>query len=234
MPEAQGRNGEIRSGAGPVPAGARLLACPDCDLLQRLPPLAPGARARCVRCGRLLATRWADSIERPLALSIAALVLLVLANVSPMMGLSVLGQQSSTTILGGAAAMWMQGQQATAVVVAFCAAIAPATYILCLLAVLVSALRPPAPVWVGSMLRWSGSIAPWSMIEVMMLGVLVALVKIAELAQVEPGIGMYALGALMLLFPAIAVSLDPEALWARIDWARSMAKPSPPEREAGG
>ena len=51
---------------------------------------------------------------------------------------------------------------------------------------------------------------PWSMNEVMMLGILVALIKIAELATVDAGIGMYAVGAMVLLFPAIMVTFDPE------------------------
>jgi paraquat-inducible protein A len=234
MPETNTAGAPNHSRIRPASGQARLLACPDCDLLQHLPTLASGARARCVRCGRLLAAASAGVIERPLALSITALILLILANVSPMMSISVVGQQSSTTILGGAAAMWTQGQPVTAVVVAFCAAIAPAAYIACVLAVSIAMLRPPAPAWVGTLLRWSDSIAPWSMIEVMMLGVLVALVKIAELARVEPGIGMYALGALMLLFPAIAVALDPAALWARIDWAQRRAGSGLREPEAGG
>jgi paraquat-inducible protein A len=61
------------------------------------------------------------------------------------------------------------------------------------------------------------------MLEVMMLGVLVALVKIAELATVTPGIGMYATGLLVLLLPAIAVSLDPEEVWKRVEWAHGEA-----------
>jgi len=60
---------------------------------------------------------------------------------------------------------------------------------------------------------------PWSMNEVMMLGILVALVKIAELASVDPGIGMYAVGGLVVLFAAIMVTFDPRAVWKRIEWA---------------
>ena len=192
------------------------LACPDCDLLQLLPELPPGGKACCVRCGRTLVTRSSAPIDRPLALTIAALLVLIVANTTPLMGLSVVGRQASTTIVGGACQMWLQGQEVTAVVVAFCALIAPAAYILFLLVVLLAARRPPAPQWVGEMLRWADAMLPWSMIEVMMLGILVALVKISELAKVEPGVGMYAVGVLMLLFPAIAASLDPGEIWARL------------------
>jgi len=205
---------------GMEPNGNALtLACPDCDLLQVLPELPPGDKARCARCGRTLAARVRDPIDRPLALSIAALLALIVANTAPLMSLSVVGRHARTTIVGGAYEMWLQGQEATALVVVFCSVIAPAGYILCLLAVLLAARRPPAPRWVGGMMRWADAMQPWSMIEVMMLGILVALVKIAELAKVDPGIGMYAVGALMLLFPAIQVSLDRDEIWARLTWA---------------
>ena len=59
---------------------------------------------------------------------------------------------------------------------------------------------------------------PWSMNEVMMLGILVSLTKIAALAQVIPGIGMYAVGVLVVLLAAIAVSFDPRAIWERVEW----------------
>ena len=200
--------------------GTETHACPDCDLLQVLPELPPGGKASCARCGHTLATRTLDPIERPLALSVAALLVLVVANTAPLMGLSVVGREASTTIAGGAWQMWLQGQELTAAVVAFCAVVAPTVYILAVLAVLFAARRPPpAPRWVGDLLRWADAMQPWAMVEVMMLGILVALIKIAELATVEPGIGMYAVGVLMLLFPAIQVSLDADAIWQRVEWA---------------
>jgi len=62
---------------------------------------------------------------------------------------------------------------------------------------------------------------------VMMLGVLVSLIKIAELATVEAGIGMYSIGVLMMLFPAIAVTFDPQEVWKRVEWAGDAATSTP-------
>jgi paraquat-inducible protein A len=214
-------------GDRPEPRGpAGVLACPDCDLLQVLPELPPGGKASCARCGRILAARVSDSSDTPLALGIAALLALIVANTAPLMGLSVVGHQASTTILGGAYQMWLQGQEPTAVVVAFCAVLAPAAYILSVLAVLLAVRRPPAPRWAGEILRWASAMQPWSMVEVMMLGILVALIKIAELAKVEPGIGMYAVGVLMLLLPAIQVTLDPREIWDRLQWSDGEPPPA--------
>jgi paraquat-inducible protein A len=155
----------------------------------------------------------------PLALTVAAAIAFVIANTSPLMDLSVVGRTASTTIAGGAYEMWMQGEPITGVLVAFCAVIAPGGYLLFMLALLLAARRSAAPRWVGEMLRWVHHFQVWSMLEVMMLGILVALIKIAELATVEAGIGMYAVGALVLLFPAIMVTFDARELWQRAEWA---------------
>lgn len=195
------------------------IACPDCDLLQRLPELPPGGKARCPRCAYTVATRTADPVDRPLALTITALILLIIANTAPLMRLSAVGRHASTTIVGGAYEMWLKGEEVTALIVAFCAVIAPSGYILFMLAVLLAVRRPPAPQWVGELLRLADFMRPWSMHEVMMLGILVALIKIAELATVNPGIGMYAVGLLVMLFPAIMVSFDPGEIWQRVEWA---------------
>jgi paraquat-inducible protein A len=204
------------------------LACPDCDLLQHLPELPPGGKACCPRCGWTVATRTADPLDRPLALTLTALIALIVANTAPLMGLSAVGLHASTTIIGGAYEMWVQGQEVTAVIVTFCAVIAPAGYLLFMLTVLLAVRRPPAPQWVGEMLRWAESMRPWSMNEVMLLGILVALIKIAQLATVDAGIGMYAVGALVLLFPALMVTFDPREVWQRVEWADDEGAPRVP------
>src|SRR5204862_7510447 len=112
-----------------------------------------------------------------------------------------------------------------AVIVAFCAAIAPAGHILFLLTVLLAVRRPPAPRWVGELLRSAHFMQPWSMTEVMMLGILVALFKIAQLATVIPGIGMYAAGLFIFLVAAVMVSFDPREVWKGVGWADGRPPP---------
>jgi paraquat-inducible protein A len=202
------------------------MACPDCDLLQRLPQLAPGSKARCAQCGETLAVGRRDPLDRTLALTVAAAIAFIVANTMPLMGLSAVGRESSTTILGGAHQMWLQGSEITAVIVAFCAVIAPAGHILFLLVVLIAVRRPPAPRWVGELLRSAHLMQPWSMTEVMMLGILVALFKIAQLATVLPGIGMYAAGAFIFLLSAVIVTFDPREVWKRVEWADPTRAPA--------
>src|SRR5512144_2405487 len=130
------------------------VACSECDLLQRLPELPPGGKARCPRCGHTLATQPSDPLDRPLALTLTAAVVFIVAHTAPLMGLSAVGRHASTTIAGGALEMWQQGEEITALIVAFCALIAPGCYIAAMLTVLIAVRRPPEPPWVGDVLRW--------------------------------------------------------------------------------
>jgi paraquat-inducible protein A len=196
-----------------------LVACPDCDLVQRLPDLAADDAARCPRCDRELWRRRQDSLDRTLALSIAAALLYVVANSVPMLGLSAVGHQASTTVFGGAQHLWRDGRQIVAILVLFTAIVAPALQIGFMLIVALAARRPRVPHWVGTLLRHHPTACTWSTIEVMMLGVLVALIKIADYATVVPGLAMYVLGVLVFLLAAMQSAFDPREVWARIEWA---------------
>ena len=194
------------------------LACPDCDLLQHVPPLPRGTKARCVRCGCVLAVRPPGPRDLPLALAVAALITWAIANVMPLMDLSAVGRTTSTTIMGGAYQMWVDGEPIVGMLIAFCAVIAPGTFLLFMVILMVAARRTPPPHWVAEMLRWTHHFEMWSMLEVMMLGIMVALIKIAEVASVEAGIGMYAVFALMVFIPSILVTFDARELWTRVSW----------------
>jgi paraquat-inducible protein A len=164
-------------------ADVSLIVCPHCDLLQRLPELAPDASARCPRCNKELWRRREDSLNRTLALSLAAAVLYIIANSVPMLGLTIVGRAASTTVLGGVETLWQDGQEIVAVLVFFTVVLAPALQIGLMLAIVLGALGASAPRWVGTLLRHHPTTGTWSMIEVMMLGVLIALVKIADYAR---------------------------------------------------
>jgi paraquat-inducible protein A len=114
--------------------------------------------------------------------------------------------------------MWEQGERTAALLVALFAVVAPALEIGFLLAVLLAARRPPAPRWVGMLLRWAEISGLWSMVEVMVLGLLVSLVKIASLARVVPGIGIFAAGGLVVLLAAMSATFDPREVWSRVRW----------------
>jgi paraquat-inducible protein A len=198
-----------------------MTACPGCDLLQRVPALPSGGRARCLRCGDTLAIEPGEgSLQRALALATAAAIVFIIGNTTSLMGLSAVGRQTSTTILGGAYELWLQGYQVTAAAVAFACVLAPAAYLCLLLAVLWMSTRSPVPKWAGGLIRHASFMLSWSMPEVMLLGILVAVIKIAALATVIPGVGLYAMGVLVVLLAAIKLTFDPRQVWQRLEWQR--------------
>ena len=195
-----------------------LIACPHCDLLQRLPNLVSASSAHCPRCDEELWRRHEDSLNRTLALATAATVLYLIANAVPMLGLTIVGRGASTTVIRGALNLWQNGQKAVALLVLFTAVVAPALQIIATLTIAMGARSARAPRWVGTLLRHHGMTQTWSMIEVMMLGVLVALVKIADYATVIPGTALFVLGALIVVLAAMQASFEPGEVWRKIEW----------------
>ena len=162
-----------------------------------------------------------DSFNRTFALTLAALVLYLIANAVPMLGLHAVGREAFTTVIGGAQQLWNNGQQLVSVLVLFAAVISPALQIGFLLAILIGCTRERPPAWVGLLLRHLEFTRTWSMIEVMLLGVLVALTKIADYATVIIGTAFFALFALVILLAAIQSCFDPREVWERVEWAET-------------
>jgi len=173
-------------------------------------------------------------MSRTLALTIAAAVLYIITNTTPMLGLQIVGRESFTTVMGGALQLWKDGQEIVAVLVFFAVVLAPALQIGFLLLVILgcSAKRPGA--WVGVLLRYHPFTQTWSMIEVMLIGVLVALTKIAELAHVIPGEALFCVGGLVVVLAAMQSNFDPEEVWRRVQWASPEAEPKPGDLATGG
>ena len=219
-----GRETVVTGSANAALADASLTACPSCDLVQRLPEITPGQSARCPRCGTELRHGRQDSLNRTLALTVAAAVLYLIANTVPMLGLNTLGRASSTTVVGGALKLWESGQEPVAVLVFFAAVLAPAFQIGFYLVVLFASQFKRPPAWVAVMLRHLPFTATWSMIGVMLLGVLVALTKIAEYATVVPGGALFALGGLVVILAAMQTCFDPQEVWKRVNWTTRDAR----------
>jgi paraquat-inducible protein A len=193
-------------------------------LLQRIPEVPVGASVRCPRCDKELWRHKPDSLNRTLALTLAALVLYLIANTIPMLGLRAVGREAFTTVVGGAQQLWLDGDPLVAVLVFFTAVLAPALQIGFTLLILIGARRERPPFWVGLFLQHLHFTRTWSMIEVMLLGVLVSLTKIAEYAAVLPGVALFTLFALVGLLAAMQASFDPREVWLRIEWAEEQAR----------
>lgn len=193
-----------------------LIACHECDLLQREVELSPGGVARCRRCGASLYRRPKHDVDHTLAWLLAAATLFLIANAFPLLSLDVSGQQTSATLQGAARVLHDQGMTVVAVLVLGTTIVAPGLGIAAMLYLLLP-LRfgRVAPGFIP-LARLVQSASPWGMLEVFMLGIIVSLVKLAHLASVVPGVGLWAYAALMFAFTAAARSYDSHRVWIRV------------------
>jgi paraquat-inducible protein A len=199
----------------------RLIACHECDLLQRETALPPSATAHCRRCGAVLYRRMPVNVDRALALTLAAMVLFAVANAFPIVGLDVNGNLVETTLFGAAHILYDDGVWPLAGLVFVTTLLMPFLGMVAVAYVLLPLRIGHAPRRPDIVLRLLRRVSPWGMIEVLILGMLVALVKLAVIASVVPGIAMWAFGAVMLLLAAAATGFHPHDVWERIDLTRS-------------
>jgi paraquat-inducible protein A len=197
-----------------------LIACHDCDLLYRKRPLQEGERVCCRRCGALLYQHKRDSLERTLTLTLASLVMFILANVYPLLAFKLQGLVEVNEIISGVKELYVQGFWELALLV-FCVSIlAPLLKILSLLYVLLPLKFNRRPWQLGPVFRLVETLHPWAMTEVYMLGVFVAITKLSDLATIVPGTALYSFGVLIVLMAAADAALDPDIVWERLEVRR--------------
>jgi len=200
---------------------AALIACHECDALLRERPLRPGSQARCPRCGGVLQRGRRNSIDRTLALVMAGLVLFTLANVYPFMTFRLEGREQQSSLVDGAITLWREGLPELGVLVFMTSVGFPLLELLGLLYVLLPLRlgQPPARHF-GPVFRAILAIGPWGMLEVYMLGVLVAIVKLSEMATLTPGIAFWSFCGLIVATTAANAALDPITVWKRLEASR--------------
>lgn len=190
-----------------------LLACHECDLLMRKPDLSLGERAQCPRCGSELYTHRHQVVRRSLALVLAALLLYVPANFLPIIHLQLLGQTNEDTIWSGVLGLYNSGMQSVAVVVFLCSMAIPLVKLLCQLLVLLS-IRWQVGRGYGLLLyRMYHHLREWGMLEVYLLGILVAIVKLADIAELSLGVGLGCFIGLLLVQIWLEVTMSPHQIW---------------------
>lgn len=192
-----------------------LIICEYCDAVYERQPLQRHQRAVCLRCGGVLHRHNALSVQQRLALALTGAVLLAFANAYPVMTISMQGLSNSATLWDAVLILSSGPITFIALVTGLAIIFAPALQVSLLLWVLSFALagrRAPA---FAFCMRWLEALRPWSMLEVCLLGTMVAVIKLAGLLDVIPGIGLVAMAALSVLIIAIA-GKDIRDLWERI------------------
>lgn len=198
-----------------LPSHPDLQVCPECDALYAKPALANDAVARCRRCGATLGRGHWLPVDGQLALSVAAAVVYAIATLSPIVTLELRGVHAVSTMIEATRLTWESGEHLVAVLAAATVIVFPLLVILLrlwLLAPLVAGQPTPALVPALHALRW---LTRWSMVEVFMLAVLIAVVRSAGVTNVVPGAGIFAYGTLAVLLAAVQAT-GLEGLWQQV------------------
>jgi paraquat-inducible protein A len=196
-------------------SSAHLMACHDCDLLQRIPFLPEGSEVRCRRCGTVLLADKPKSFQRPLALLFTAVLLFVMFNAFPFLTFKKGGLEHQTHVITGIRQLADQGMEALAALVAVNLIIVPGLHLLAALYVLVPVSLNRQVPGMFRVFRCLSLLQPWHMVEIFMLGVLVSMVKLAKMAQIVPGVAVYSLTAFIFVMAAATAAVDPHAIWER-------------------
>ena len=207
-------------------APRRLCECHYCGFLHALPALDFGTAASCIRCGSVLARHRRNPVERPLALSLTGLLLLLVAVSMPFMTVSLGGRGAATHFTSGAFALENFNLWELTVVVLGTTLLAPFARLACMIAVLWGLRLHAPPRRLYLLFRWADLLRPWSMVEVYMLGIFVAYSKLIDLAHVDVGIAVYALAALMIVTAAIDATIDHDAVWEALQRRGLVADPA--------
>ena len=197
-----------------------IIACKTCGLMQRTGELQPGMAAECCRCGSIISERKVNSLARTAAFSLAALIFYLPANIYPVLRMNYYGAYSESTVWDGCVSLFRDGQWLVAVIVFLASILIPLCKLLGLFYLVVTAKfnsprRQQERTWIYRIIEMIG---PWAMLDVFLLAVLVALVKL-EFATVLPGPGLLAFTAVVVLNILASTSFDPKLIWEEPDKA---------------
>ncbi|EPM47615.1 paraquat-inducible protein A [Pseudomonas syringae] len=188
----------------PTEHSSGLIICEHCDSLYQAQPLQPGEAAFCLRCQAVLGRGHRMSIEQLLALTIAAAMLFVFANLFPVISISMKGLTNEVTLWQSVEALAQGRITLIALVAGLSIIFAPLLQIVLLFWVLLHAQKGVMAPGFKACMRALEHLRPWSMLEVCMLGILVAIIKLSGMLDVHPGVGLWAMAMLMVLILLIA------------------------------
>jgi len=196
-----------------------LVSCHDCSLLVKAPPHGEHTKALCPRCGAGLHARKNDSIRRTWALMLAAVVMYVPANLFPVMKVTSVGKAQADTILSGVMYLLHHGQWPLALIVFVASVLVPMLKMVALIYLLVSVQRGSTSRLVDRtrIYRLTEAVGRWSMVDIFVVTVMVALVQLGALATIEAQPGALYFGAVVVLTMLAAESFDPRLIWDSLE-----------------
>lgn len=196
-----------------------VLLCVHCGQSQKLPKIPIGCKATCVRCNETLRQHAPRGVQRTIALSLAALILYVPSNTLPILSISQMGHRSESTIWEGVVELWQTGTPGIAFLVFLCSMLIPLFKILGLL-YLCMFYQLHSPKKYSSLLRFITVIGRWSMLDVFLVAILVALVKLGTFASIQTELGIVAFSSVVVLTMIASTNFDSRLLWLQQDYAK--------------
>jgi paraquat-inducible protein A len=200
-----------------------IIACHECEHLYRYEAIEPGAKANCTFCGALLYRHIPNSLDRSLALYSSALILFFLANCYPFLSLKLGGRVEENILVSGGWALYQLGMGELGLLVFLTSVAFPFIAIIGMLYLIVPLRFGHIPRAAGAVYRIVNAVTPWSLVSVFMLGVLIAFVKLQDIAEVLAGTSAYALAGLLLAYSAARANFDPRLLWSHPEFPQSNA-----------
>lgn len=198
-----------------------IIGCETCGLAQRAMPKAK--YMFCTRCGATMHFRKPNSISRTWALLIASYVLIIPANLMPVMATGSLFGTEKDTIFGGVVYLWTSDSEVLAIIL-FCASIIipfAKLFSLTFLVISVQIGSTWRPQMRARLYRMVEAIGRWSMIDVYVATMLTALVQFGNLMNIRAGAGAIAFATVVVLTIFAAKSFDPRLIWDAIDRSES-------------
>jgi paraquat-inducible protein A len=189
------------------------VVCKYCDSLYARKPLQPREAAYCSRCCTVLYRGPWLNLQQWLALTVTTALLFIITNLFPVIEIQFHGQHQAATLWETAAALAHSYASPLVIPIALLIIVCPALQILLLSWVLIYACSQKTAPGFSAAMRLLAGLAPWSMVEVALLGVLIAGIKLSSMVQVATGPGTWALAGLSLLLPVI-IHQDYQRLWA--------------------
>ncbi len=209
------------------------VACPDCGLVQRLPDVRRRHIAECRRCSRLLAGPAAGRVEAPLALALAALLLLIPATIEPLLSVASHGAGRLCWLWSGIDGLWREGFAPLAVIVAAFSLALPYVYLAALIGLLAS-LRLGLRAHVGPAFRWVIRLRPWMMLEIFLVGCFVAYSRLHLVVGVHVLAGGWCLMAATCALLLALTQLDERTVWEALPLGPESRRTTGRRQDPGG
>lgn len=189
-----------------------LIACEECDAVYRRVALDRNEATFCNYCGAELERDMSSHRRRVLPLTIASLVMYIIANIFPIVEMELQGIVSQTTLIGSVLSLNSGGRPLVAFLVLVTTILFPLMQLLGLIYVFASIVRSGYHPTFNLLARMIQTLRPWAMMEVFLLGTIVAFVKLTSMATVVPGVALWAFAALVV-FLTLVFSFNPRYIW---------------------